>query len=169
MPLFDAWLASRGIDGGGPREFPDLASHIRELSATSEQFRVSQNQHSSSYRDSRIKALMVFAPAPPVRALEPQSLAIISIPTSIMVGQSDREAPHRECVLWLKENNSAFLVELLGENVGHYVFLCEATELGKSQEPLLCMDAPGVIRRAIHDHAATVSEAHFRKWISPGQ
>jgi len=169
LPLFDAWLASQGIEGGGPREFPDLASHIPELSATSEQFRISQTQHSKSYRDSRIKAAMAFAPAPPVRALEPLSLANISIPISMMVGQSDREAPHRECALWLKENNAAFQVELLGENVGHYVFLCEATELGKSREPHLCKDAPGVSRRQIHDHAATVSEAHFRKWISPGQ
>jgi predicted dienelactone hydrolase len=169
LSLFENWLATQRMDGGGPREFPDLASHIPVLNATSKQFRVSQNRHSRSYRDSRIKAVLAFAPAPPVRGFEPQSLGEISVPVSIMVGQSDREAPHRECALWLTENNAAFQIELLEKNVGHYVFLCEATELGKSLEPLLCVDAPDVSRRAIHDRAAAVSEALFRERISQGQ
>ena len=45
-----------------------------------------------------------------------------------------------------------------GPDVGHYVFLPEATDTGKTLEPDLCRDPDGVDRRAIHRDAAAAVE-----------
>ena len=83
-----------------------------------------------------------------------------------MVGQGDREAPHEACALWLVRQNPAFQLELFGRDVGHYVFLCEATEIGRCDEPVICADGPGVDRRAIHDQAAAMAERLFKSAMS---
>jgi predicted dienelactone hydrolase len=163
LDLFDGWLTSIGENGGGPREFPDLASHIPELRATSAQYRQSVERHSDLYLDPRIKAVAALAPAPTVRSFTPESLAKIIVPTTLIAGQNDEEAPHEQCALWLKERNLSFQLELLGREVGHYVFLPEATEAGKSLEPGICRDPDGVDRAAIHDSVAAVVETRFRK------
>ncbi len=163
LKLFDAWLISIGELGGGPREFPDLASHIPELLAKSLPYRQSVERHSDSYFDPRIKAVVALAPAPPVRSFTPESVAKIMVPTTLIAGQNDVEAPHKLCALWLKENNPSFQVELLGSNVGHQVFLPEATEVGKALEPDICCDPDGVDRIAIHGSVAAIVETRFRK------
>jgi predicted dienelactone hydrolase len=165
LKLFDEWLISIGEHGGGPREFPDLASHIPELRAKSAQYRQSVERHSDSYLDPRIKAVVALAPAPPVRSFKPESVSMIVVPTALIVGQNDLEAPHTLCALWLKENNPSFQVELLGRDVGHQVFLPEATETGKALEPDICCDPDGVDRGAIHGSVATMVEAKFRKAV----
>lgn len=162
LQRFEEWLIARGEVGGGPREFPDIAGHIPVLSARSEPFRRSMKRHSQSYLDPRVKAVMAFAPAPPVRSFERDSIARIRIPTSIIVGQNDMEAPHGECALWLKENNPSFQANLLGREVGHYVFLPEATNAGRDLESTICSDPVGVDRVAIHRSAAEAAERLFR-------
>ena len=169
LPLFQAWLRSDEIEYSGPLEFPDLADHVPKLKASSEKFRASLDVQSDSYRDDRVKAIMVFAPPPPVRAFKPRSIAEISIPVTMMVGQSDHEAPHEQCAFWVREQNAGFGVELLGTNVGHYVFLNEATELGRELEPTLCRDEAGVDRQAIHEHGASATETLFRALVIPPQ
>lgn len=162
MSRFQDWLATQDDNTSGPREFPDLADHIPELLADSETFRNSLDRQSRSYRDPRIRAVAAFAPAPPVRAFDPSSVAEIGIPVSIMTGGEDIEAPFDQCTLWLQQQNPQFAVECLKPHVGHYVFLPEATARGLEVEPLLCRDGPGVDRRAIHDRAADMAEALFR-------
>jgi predicted dienelactone hydrolase len=120
-------------------------------------------RHSDSYFDPRIKAVVALAPAPTLKSFTPESVAKITVPTTLIVGQNDEEAPHKLCALWLRENNRSFQVELLGREVGHYVFLPEATEAGKALEPDICRDPDGVDRAAIHDSVATTVEATFRK------
>ncbi|MEM7750879.1 MAG: dienelactone hydrolase, partial [Pseudomonadota bacterium] len=118
LDLFEVWLKNSATDSRGPREFPDLADHIPRLYRESRQFRESMDRHSKSYRDSRIKAVVSIAPAPPVRAFEPDSLQEIAIPVHIIVGRGDTEAPFDECALWLQKQNAAFDVDLLDTNVG---------------------------------------------------
>ena len=163
LKLFDEWLNTLGKHDGGPREFPDLASHIPELRARSAQYRQSVERHSDSYFDPRIKAVVALAPAPTVRSFTPESVAKVIVPTTLVAGQDDMEAPHKLCALWLREHNPSFQVKLLGRQVGHYVFLPEATEAGKALEPDICRDPDGVDRVAIHDSVATMVEATFRK------
>lgn len=121
-----------------------------------------ERAHADSYFDPRIKAVVELAPAPPVRSFKPESIARIALPVAIIAGQNDEEAPHQHCALWLKENNPSFCLELLGRNIGHYVFLPEATETGKALEPVICCDPAGVDRAAIHRAVAEATERFFR-------
>lgn len=163
LPLFQAWADAQPAGAGGPREFPDLSSRFDDLLQNSEAFRASLARQSDSYADPRVRAVVTFAPAPPVRGFTSDSLATIRVPVALMAGQADLEAPHETCALWLCEQNPAFTLELLGETVGHYVFLNEATDFGRAVAPEICTDPFGVDRRAIHDRAAAFADAHFRK------
>ena len=162
LERFDAWLASNPGMAGGPREFPRLDKEIDGLRRTSTRFRQSWSRASDDYKDPRVRAAIALAPAPPVRSFDPDSLSSIRLPVGLMVGQDDREAPHDQCALWLKSQNPAFELSLLGDSVGHYVFLNSATDHGRSVAPVLCRDAPGVDRSAIHDAAALFATSVFQ-------
>jgi len=151
MQLFDDWLEKHAPKGPtGPKEFPDLSSHIPELIANSAEFRASQARQHLDYRDSRMRAVVALAPPPPIRAFTRQSLAKINLPVNIVAGQADCHAPHQTCAQWLDRQLPDSKLTLLGKNVGHYVFLNEATQFGQSTEPDFCLDAKGVDRSAIH-------------------
>ncbi len=169
LSKFQEWLETRSDGSRGPREFPDLEDHIPGLLENSAPFRTSQERHSNSFRDPRVKSVMALAPAPTVRGFLPKSVATIDIPVSLMVGQSDTEAPHDACAAWLVHQNPAFELTLLGSDVGHYVFLCEPTEIGKSTEPEICLDASGVERGAVHDQAAEIADGLFRSAMTSAE
>ncbi|MFD2205853.1 alpha/beta hydrolase family protein [Kiloniella antarctica] len=151
--LFKDWLASKQLKDTGPKEFPNLSQAIPELMEQSKKFRQSMERQGVSYRDHRIKSAVALAPAPTIRAFEPASLKSISVSVGIMVGQDDKEAAHQDCAVWLKEQNPRMTLELLEKNVGHYVFLPEATPLDLVNEPDIFRDPEGVNRRDIHDRA----------------
>ncbi len=161
LELFQDWIRHHGTSRG-PREFPDVGDRISDLLATSPEFRASQARHVQSHQDPRVKAAFVFAPAPPIRSFTPESLAAIRIPIGIMVGEADNEAPHQTCACWLTEHLPKSELTFLGPAVGHYVFLCEATDLGRSADPVICVDAPLVSRAAIHDRAAAAAIRLFQ-------
>ncbi|MCR9071577.1 MAG: dienelactone hydrolase [Alphaproteobacteria bacterium] len=163
LSLFRTWAEAQPGGPSGPREFPNLFSRFDDLLRSSKVFRTALARQSDSYADPRVRAVAAFAPAPPVRAFRSDSLAAICLPVALMAGRADLEAPHEACAQWLYEQNLVFIVELLGKTVGHYVFLNEATDLGRAEAPELCDDPPGVDRRAIHDRAAAFADAHFRK------
>ena len=165
LPLFLAWGDRQPGGLKGPPEFPDLPDRVEGLLRSSPTFRASLERQSLTYADPRIRAVTAIAPPPPVRGFRPKTVAAIRLPVAILVGQADPEAPHEACALWLKQQNPEFAVELLGETVGHYVFLNEATDLGRREAPQICLDAPGVDRRAIHDRAAAFADAHFRSTL----
>jgi predicted dienelactone hydrolase len=150
MAIFQAWSDEAGRQRG-PREFPDLVDQLGPLMDRSAIFRESWARQSKSYRDSRVRAALVCAPAPTVRAFTAESLTTISVPVAIVVGGADREAPAEQCAIWLHERLPNSTLSLLGRDVGHYVFLCEGTEVGRRREPELFVDAAGVDRRAIHE------------------
>lgn len=140
--------------GKGPREFPDLMDHIPVLIDRSPAFRRSYERQSASLRDDRIRAGFLCAPAPTVRAFEEGSLQRIQRPVAITTGQADREAPVEECAAWLAQRLPNSELKLIGERVGHYVFLDQCTALGQSLEPEICLDPPGIDRRRLHDQVA---------------
>ena len=160
MARFLAWCVETSAPRG-PREFPDLGDRLDELRETSPRFRESMARHDRSYRDPRVRAVLALAPPPPVRAFTPESLEAIRTPVSIMVGRGDREAPFDACAVWLEARIPGSRLTLLEEAVGHYVFLPEATERGRVELPDICVDPPGVDRRAIHDAAAAEAVAWF--------
>ncbi len=155
MDRFRAWAdRTGGRLARDPREFPDLADQFPDLMATRSPFRASWERRALSHRDPRVKAALLLAPAPPVRAFTDESLAAIAAPVDMMIGGADVEAPALDGAEWLMERLPQTSIERLGAAVGHFVFLPEATEAGRSAASALCTDAAGVDRRAIHDAAA---------------
>jgi predicted dienelactone hydrolase len=145
--------------GRGPREFPDLADHLPGLLETSAIFRESWARMSASYLDTRFKAALALAPGNSVLGCNEDSVASITTPMRIVVGGSDFVRP---VASWLHERMPASKLDLLAAEVGHYVFLPEATDTGRLAEPACCIDAAGVDRRSVHDHVATLAAELFQ-------
>jgi predicted dienelactone hydrolase len=145
--------------GRGPGEFPDLADHLPGLLENSAVFRNSWARMKDSYRDIRFKAALLLAPGRSVLGFDEQGLAAIETPTRIVVGGSDFIRP---AAIWLHERLRTSKLDLLAPEVGHYVFLPEATETGRLADPDCCIDAPAVDRRSIHQHTAVLAAELFQ-------
>lgn len=143
-----------------------LVSH--SLLERSRVFRESWERHGQPRHDSRVKGAVVLAPAPPIRGLTTESLAAIRAPVAIAVGGADTEAPPDPCAKWLYNQLADSRLYELGPTVGHYAFLCEATEFGRACEPDICRDAPGVGRRVVHDRIARVALDLAGRGEAPG-
>jgi predicted dienelactone hydrolase len=160
MLRFRNWSVGKA-SGRGPSNFSDLADHIPGLFETSSVFRESFARHAASYRDARITAALLLAPAPPVRSLTEQSLRAIAAPVGLMVGAADTEAPPADGALWLAGLLPAATVDMLLPEAGHMVFLPETTPAGRSAAPHLCTDAPGIDRRQVHETVAATAARLF--------
>jgi predicted dienelactone hydrolase len=145
--------------GRGPREFPDLADHLPGLLETSAIFRDSWARMSVSYLDTRFKAALMLAPGNSVLGCNEDGLRSITTPTRIVVGGSDFVLP---VSTWLHERLEANELVMLAREVGHYVFLPEATDYGRRASPDCCIDAPGVDRKAVHAHVAALAAELFQ-------
>lgn len=165
MTLYVDWAHDKPW-GNGPREFPDVGKQITLLLETNAVFRASWNRQSSSYKESRIKAAVLCAPAPTVRGLTVDSIREIGVPVAIASVGADLEAPPELCAAWLHEHLPNSTMDLLDPMAGHYAFLCECSEWGKTHETEICIDAPGVDRRWIHDRAAALAIELFSKTAS---
>jgi len=138
----------------GPKEFPDLADHLPGLLETSAVFRDSWARMSQSTHDPRVRAALLLAPGRSARGFSEDSLRAITAPARIIVGGADFLAPTAH---WLHARLQASQLEMLGPEVGHYVFVAEATEAGRQANPDYCTDAPAVDRRSVHDHVAALA------------
>jgi predicted dienelactone hydrolase len=153
---FYEWAGSSPF-GNGPREFPDLVDRIEPLLKESAVFRASWERQSTSNLDQRVKVAVALAPAPPVRAFIPDSLAAITVPVTLMVGEADREAPANHCAVWLNGHLRQSHLHYLGPDVGHYTLLGTGTMEGRRLEPEIYVDAPDVDRRTVHDMATQIA------------
>lgn len=156
MPLFEEWARDRRW-GNGPREFPDVGDLVPHLLQTNAVFRNSWQKQSLSFKDRRIKAGLLLAPAPTIRALTVDSLKKIDVPVAIAAVGMDIEAPSDLCAEWVATHLPNNTFTLLEPAAGHYAFLCECTEWGKQYEPEICTDAPGVERHLLHERAAALA------------
>lgn len=133
--------------GRGPREFPDLVDHLPRLMAESQIFCDSWARMSASCHDPRIKAALLLAPGRSVQGFSEDSVAAINVPTHIMAGGADALLP---AARWLQERLGDSTFDIIADDAGHYVFLPESTELGRSSDPASCVDPPSVDRGTIH-------------------
>ncbi len=162
MERFRAWAdETGGAFARGPREFPDLADHLPRLLAERPPLQASWQRRADDYRDRRVRSALLLAPAAPVRAFTDESLASIRAPVCILTGGSDMEAPARDGADWLAARLPGVDVGHVGPDVGHYAFLPDSTEAGRRDAPILCVDKPGVDRRAVHDAVAATAERLF--------
>ncbi|UZE50432.1 alpha/beta hydrolase family protein [Rhodopseudomonas sp. P2A-2r] len=142
----------------GVPEFPDLADHLPGLLESSAVFRESWARMSNDYRDPRLKAALLLAPGRGLLGFNAASLTVIDTPARIIVGGADPALP---AARWLHPRLRASVLDVLPADVGHYIFLPEATDAGRRDSPPNCVDAPGVDRAAIHQHAADAAVALF--------
>jgi len=153
---FTAWRTTNNITTGGPKEFPDAEKHIASLQRTSEVFRQSWARHGDDFADDRITCAVVIAPPPPVRSFTEKSVHLIGIPTTILTGGADTDAPSEHCADWLLTQNNSFQHYDLGQDVGHYTFLghpSDKTLLGNVD--IFC-DHENINRVQVHKHTAKV-------------
>lgn len=144
-----------------PPEFPTLVEDFKKLMASNpEPF-----QHASdSYRDARVRAVFAMAPALGP-AFRKESLEKISIPVEIVAGASDTNVPIASSAKYFAANIPHAKLHVFPGGASHYTFIETCTEQGRDRNPIVCGDAPGVNRDAIHaqtvDLAAEFFNAHF--------
>ncbi|MDB5634747.1 MAG: hypothetical protein JWR49_3602 [Tardiphaga sp.] len=149
--------SSRDFARGVP-QFPDLADHLPGLLASSAIFRESWARMSLSYRDARFKSALLLATGRGLLGFNEASLAAIEAPARIVIGGAD---PTLHAATWLHRYMRGSTLDVLAPEVGHYVFLPEATEAGRRATPATCVDAPGVNRAAIHERIAAAAKELF--------
>jgi predicted dienelactone hydrolase len=147
-----------------PPEMPDL---MPKFEAMKQQPDVQQSlaHAGDSYRDPRIKAVFAIAPAVAF-AFHPESLAQISIPVEIVVGNADDQAPAPDNAQFFANNIKGAKLTILPGGVGHYTFLDVGTDLGKQKLPQLFIDNPGVDREAVHKQVAETVADFFDQQLA---
>ena len=115
---------------------------------------------SDSYRDPRIRAVFAMAPALGP-AFTATSLEKIGIPVKIVAGASDGNVPIGSSARYFAAHIPGAKLTTLPGGVGHYVFLNSCADAGKKSQPMLCSDAAGVDRDAIHHRTAEMALAFF--------
>jgi predicted dienelactone hydrolase len=152
---------------GLPPEFPET-DEVIDFENDAE-ITASFAQWGPRVKDDRIKAGFVMAPAIGFGFYDAAQTAAIDIPIFIVAGQGDRQTP----VAMNAGNYHALIpgsqLHLFGEDVGHYVFLNEGTEMGRQAVPFLLQDPPGVDRGEIHAQTAAMAVEFFARHLKPGQ
>lgn len=153
---FVHWASSSDVTATGPREMPDAATHIPRLLKTSEVFRTSWARQEGDFRDGRVRSVVAIAPAPPVRAFDPVTVAAIVPPVTLITGEADEEAPSEVCADWLAGLNAGFRRVSMGRDVGHYTFLGLPQGNVGAENGFLFADRPGIRRAEVHARTAEV-------------
>ena len=143
-----------------PPEFPDVVGKVDALAQSDAGFREALGQAGRSYRDYRVRAVFAMAPALGP-AVMPRSLGAIAIPVEIVAGAGDTIAPPALNAQYYAANLLNVRLTLFPGGVGHYTFLGACSELGHARQPVLCDDAPGVDREAIHAKTIELATTFF--------
>ncbi len=119
------------------------------------------SQASGSYRDPRITAVFVMAPALGWM-FDETSLEKIDIPVRIIAPANDQIVPtERNGMIFAKKISKSSLKILPGDAT-HYVFLNRANAVGKRfLDPKYCEDPASIDRKKIHDEVAKNSIQFF--------
>lgn len=147
----------------GPPEFPDLARRVQSMAASNAAFRAALGKASASYRDPRVRAIFAIAP-PLAAAMDPGSLQNIPLPVRIAVGTADTIAPRAYNADVYQRDLAHSELEVI-QGAGHYTFLDTCTSAGKTQEPELCNDAPGLQRETVHGNVSAAAVRFFNRTL----
>jgi predicted dienelactone hydrolase len=141
-----------------PPEFPNLFARWSDLESRPS-FREATRRAGRSYRDGRIRAVFAIAPALGP-ALIPESLAAIRLPVAIVSGADDRVVPVTSNARAIASRIPDAMLTLV-PGAGHYTFLAPCTQEGRARQPLLCGDAAGVDRGAVHRQTVDLAARFF--------
>jgi predicted dienelactone hydrolase len=141
-------------------EFPDRREKAEALLKTDPAFKAAYDDYGRSYRDERIRAVFVMAPAlGPL--FTPEALAAIHIPVAIVAGASDAIVPIASSARYFAAHIPHAELTILPAPAGHYVFIGNCLARGRKVLPLGCIDAPGVDRASVLNETASLAEKFF--------
>ena len=151
-----------------PAEFPGMLAQFERLKGEDPRVQASLRRHHASFRDPRIRAVFVMAPALG-RAFTPAGLAEVSVPVAIVVGQADTVAPPPTNAQHLARWIPGATVTVLPGQVSHYTFLSEGTAYGKQASPTFCQDHASIDRAVVHHQVAQMAQEFFAQHLAPSQ
>jgi len=142
-----------------PPEAPFTMADVAAIAANNPDVEASVREAGRSFRDDRVGAVYAIAPVLGP-ALVRESLAEVSIPVRIIVGEADAQAIPAVTARPVAAAIPGAELEVLPKS-GHYVFLAECGIRGRLFVRALCADASGVDRGAVHDRVSADAVAFF--------
>jgi len=100
-------------------------------------------------------------------AVAASSLETISIPVQIVAGESDQNVPVELNAKYFAAQIPRAELHIFPGSVAHYVFLDSCSEAGRKTVPMLCVDAQGVNRDAVHADTVRRALQFFRVTLAP--
>jgi predicted dienelactone hydrolase len=132
------------------------------LDESSPATRASLARSGNSFRDPRIRAAFVMAPALG-QAFRPHGLADVTIPLAIMAGDGDMTVPSASNASWYAKHIPQTQYELVQGGAGHYIFINVCLPAAMDQLAQVCHDARGVDRQAVHGRVIAKAMRFFGK------
>jgi len=103
--------------------------------------------------DKRVKAVFAMAPGDlPGFGMDEAGLRQLAIPTYIIVGARDTQAPPRENAEFAAKYIPQVRLDIMSGQVDHEIFVNECDDLGRDTWPEACIDSPGVDRAKWHSY-----------------
>ncbi len=112
--------------------------------------------------DARVKAVFSMAPGDlPGFGMDAAGLRKLALPTYIIVGARDTQAPPKENAEFAAANVPHAKLDVLPGLVDHEIFVNECDQLGRDSWPEACIDDPSVDRAAWHAHIGEAALKFF--------
>jgi predicted dienelactone hydrolase len=112
--------------------------------------------------DSRIKAAFAMAPGDITGfGMDEAGLRQLTIPTYIIVGARDTQAPPKENSEFAAKYIPHVQLDVMPGLVDHEIFVNECDDLGRDTWPEACIDAPGVDRNRLHEYIGSTAPRFF--------
>jgi predicted dienelactone hydrolase len=113
-------------------------------------------------RDNRVKAAFAMAPGDlPGFGMDEAGLRQLMIPTYIIVGARDTQAPTRENSEFAAKYIPHVKLDVLPGLVDHDIFVNECDAFGRDTWPGTCIDAPGIDRPKLHEYIGNAALKFF--------
>jgi predicted dienelactone hydrolase len=113
-------------------------------------------------QDSRVKAAFAMAPGDlPAFGMDEAGLRQLTIPTYIIVGARDTQAPAKENSEFAAKYIPHVQLDVLPGLVDHEIFVNECDALGRDTWPEACIDAPGIDRSNWHEYIRNAALKFF--------
>ena len=113
-------------------------------------------------RDNRVRAVFAMAPGDVVGfGMDEAGLRQLTIPTYIIVGARDTQAPAKENSEFAANYIPHVQLDVLPGLVDHEIFVNECDALGRDTWPEACIDAPGIDRSKWHEYIGSTALRFF--------
>jgi predicted dienelactone hydrolase len=104
-------------------------------------------------QDGRVKAAFSMAPGDlPGFGMNEAGLRQLAIPTYIIVGARDTQAPPKDNAEFAAQHAPNAHLDVLPGLVDHEIFVNECDAFGRDTWPEACIDAPGIDRGKLHEY-----------------